>query len=412
MKTKVKHMQEFFAVIGSFLIIPVLSRKKVPLGIAICACAVLMALLGGLGAFDFANVISNTFFNFNKVQQLLVVAEFSIIGVLLKKYKIIDEVLDNLTKVIKNEKAILMLIPALIGMLTVPGGAIMSVPLVDQLGERSNISKPHRAIINLVFRHIPMNILPYATSFLVVASISPRISIYKLIGLNSIFMMMYFIAAYYIYIRKAQSSPSPHYSFEWINLVKLLKFTSPIYVAVLLNLLLGVPFYLGVLVNLLIVYLIHPTKTFLMDSLRAFSFNVLYALIGVYLIQGIMGRMESLNSFLASILMNPNTIILGIIAASMFFGITTGFSPTALGVILPILITLPLSDNMLLMYCHFTFCWAFVGYFFSPMHLCQIFTCEYLKVSIGDLYKDYWKFFVSLATVLVLNYFVMGLFLR
>ncbi|HNR05579.1 MAG TPA: DUF401 family protein [Bacillota bacterium] len=405
-------MQEFFAVIGSFLIIPVLSRKKVPLGIAICACAVLMALLGGLGAFDFANVISNTFFNFNKVQQLLVVAEFSIIGVLLKKYKIIDEVLDNLTKVIKNEKAILMLIPALIGMLTVPGGAIMSVPLVDQLGERSNISKPHRAIINLVFRHIPMNILPYATSFLVVASISPRISIYKLIGLNSIFMMMYFIAAYYIYIRKAQSSPSPHYSFEWINLVKLLKFTSPIYVAVLLNLLLGVPFYLGVLVNLLIVYLIHPTKTFLMDSLRAFSFNVLYALIGVYLIQGIMGRMESLNSFLASILMNPNTIILGIIAASMFFGITTGFSPTALGVILPILITLPLSDNMLLMYCHFTFCWAFVGYFFSPMHLCQIFTCEYLKVSIGDLYKDYWKFFVSLATVLVLNYFVMGLFLR
>jgi len=405
-------MQEFFAVIGSFLIIPVLSRKKVPLGIAICACAVLMALLGGLGAFDFANVISNTFFNFNKVQQLLVVAEFSIIGVLLKKYKIIDEVLDNLTKVIKNEKAILMLIPALIGMLTVPGGAIMSVPLVDQLGERSNISKPHRAIINLVFRHIPMNILPYATRFLVVASISPRISIYKLIGLNSIFMMMYFIAAYYIYIRKAQSSPSPHYSFEWINLVKLLKFTSPIYVAVLLNLLLGVPFYLGVLVNLLIVYLIHPTKTFLMDSLRAFSFNVLYALIGVYLIQGIMGRMESLNSFLASILMNPNTIILGIIAASMFFGITTGFSPTALGVILPILITLPLSDNMLLMYCHFTFCWAFVGYFFSPMHLCQIFTCEYLKVSIGDLYKDYWKFFVSLATVLVLNYFVMGLFLR
>lgn len=405
-------MREFFAVIVSFLIIPILSRKKVPIGIAICVCAVLMALLGGLGVFDFANVISDTFFNFNKVQQLLVVAEFSIIGVLLKKYKIIDEVLDNLTKVIKNEKAILMLIPALIGMLTVPGGAIMSVPLVDQLGERSNISKPHRAIINLVFRHIPMNILPYATSFLVVASISPRISIYKLMGLNSIFMMMYFIAAYYIYIRKAQSSPSPHYNFEWINLVKLLKFTSPIYVAVLLNLLLGVPFYLGVLVNLLIVYLIHPTKTFLMDSLRAFSFNVLYALIGVYLIQGIMGRMESLNSFLASILMNPNTIILGIIAASMFFGITTGFSPTALGVILPILITLPLSDNMLLMYSYFTFSWAFVGYFFSPMHLCQIFTCEYLKVSTGDLYKEYWKFLASLVAILIVNYFVMGLFFR
>lgn len=405
-------MQEFFAVIVSFLIIPVLSRKKVPIGIAICACAVLMALFGGLGIAEFANVISGTFFNFSKVQQLLVVAEISIIGVLLKKYKIIDEVLDNLSKVIKSEKLILMFIPALIGMLTVPGGAIMSVPLVDQLGERSNLSKPYRAIINLIYRHVSMNILPYATGFLIVASISPRISIYKLMGLNSIFMMLYIIAGYYLYIRKAQSSSISQFSFQWINLFKLLKFTAPIYVAVLLNLLLGVPFYIGMLVNLMIVYLIHPTRMFLMDAIRAFSFNVLYALIGVYLIQGIMGRMESLTSFLSMILVNPNTIMLGIIAASMFFGITTGFQPTALGVILTILATLPLSDNMLLMYCHLTFIWAFVGYFFSPMHLCQLFTCEYLKVSIGDLYKEYWKFFVSLVAILIVNYLVLGLFLK
>ncbi|HRS22503.1 MAG TPA: DUF401 family protein, partial [Clostridia bacterium] len=187
-------MREFFAVIVSFLIIPVLSRKKVPIGIAICACAVIMALFGGLGLAEFANVISDTFFNFNKVQQLLVVAEISIIGVLLKKYKIIDEVLDNLSKVIKSERVILMFIPALIGMLSVPGGAIMSAPVVDQLGERSNLSKPHRAIINLVYRHVSMNILPYATGFLIVASISPRISIYKLMGLNSIFVLLYIIA--------------------------------------------------------------------------------------------------------------------------------------------------------------------------------------------------------------------------
>ncbi|HRU41086.1 MAG TPA: DUF401 family protein, partial [Candidatus Diapherotrites archaeon] len=398
-------MREFFAVIVSFLIIPVLSRKKVPIGIAICACAVIMALFGGLGLAEFANVISDTFFNFNKVQQLLVVAEISIIGVLLKKYKIIDEVLDNLSKVIKSERVILMFIPALIGMLSVPGGAIMSAPVVDQLGERSNLSKPHRAIINLVYRHVSMNILPYATGFLIVASISPRISIYKLMGLNSIFVLLYIIAGYYLYIQKVQSSSVSQFSFKWINLFDLFKFTAPIYVAVLLNLLLGVPFYIGMLVNLLIVYLIHPTRMFLLDALRAFSFNVLYALIGVYLIQGIMGRMESLNSFLALILMNPNTIMLGIIAASLFFGITTGFSPTALGIIIPILVTLPLSDNMLLMYCHFTFCWSFVGYFFSPLHLCQLFTCEYLKVGIPDLYKGYWKFFVSLAAVLFVNYY-------
>lgn len=404
-------MREFSAVIFSFLIIPVLSKKKIPIGIAICVCAVIMALLGGLEPADFGNAVYNIFFDFNKVQQLVVVAEIGIIGELLGKYNIIDEMLDYLSKVIKSKRLILMFIPALIGMLSVPGGAIMSAPLIDQLGDKSNMPKPQRAIINLVYRHISMHIMPYATGFLLVMSLAPQISIYKLLGLNSIFVIMYVIIGYYLYIRKVQNDINSQYCFKWINLMNLLKYTAPIYVAVLLNIIFGVPFYLGMLVNLSVIFLLHPTRVFLIDAVRAFNFNVLYALIGVYLIQGIIGRMESLTSFLTAILINQNTVMLGIVVTSFFFGITTGFSPTALGVVLPILVTLPLSDNMLLLYCHFTFSWAFIGYFFSPLHLCQLFTCEYLQVSMIDLYKGYWKFFISLVAVLVINYFVMGFFL-
>jgi len=46
-------MREFLAVIISFLSIPFLNKKKVPIGLAICICAVLMATLGGLGLLDF-----------------------------------------------------------------------------------------------------------------------------------------------------------------------------------------------------------------------------------------------------------------------------------------------------------------------------------------------------------------------
>ena len=401
-------MREFLVVIVSFLIIPVLIKRKIPIGIAICTCAVIMALLGGLGLAAFGNVIVSTFFNFAKVQQLTIVAEISIIGVLLRKYKIIDEMLDYLSKVIKSKKLILMFIPALIGMLSVPGGAIMSAPIIDQLGEKSNLSKPHRAIINLIYRHVSMHIMPYTTGFLLVSSLAPQISIYKLMGLNGIFVVMYVIIGYYLYIRKVQNDTTSQYSFKWTNLFNLLKYTAPIYVAVLLNLMLGVPFYLGMLANLLVVFLLQPTKMFLIDAARAFNFNVLYALIGVYLIQGVIGQMESLTSYLTLIFTNPNTVMLGIVATAFFFGVTTGFQPTALGVVLPILVTLPLSDNMLLLYCHFTFTWGFIGYFFSPLHLCQLFTCEYLQVRMIDLYKEYWKFFASMVVIMVINYFVMG----
>ena len=77
-------MREFMAVIVSVLFIPVLSKRKIPIGIAICACAVLMAILGGLGFADFGNVLYATFFDLNKVPQLIIIAEISIIGVLTK----------------------------------------------------------------------------------------------------------------------------------------------------------------------------------------------------------------------------------------------------------------------------------------------------------------------------------------
>ena len=56
-----------------------------------------------------------------------------------------------------------------------------------------------------------------------------------------------------------------------------------------------------------------PNKSFFSDAVRAININVLYSLIGVYLIQGIVGQMESLTSFFTYIFSNPGTILLGII---------------------------------------------------------------------------------------------------
>ena len=405
-------IREFVAVIISFLSIPVLSKKNVDIGIAICICAVLMAFMGGMGFSAFEGVIVGTFFDIKKVQQYIIVIEIGILGVLLKKYKIMDNVISYLTKVVRSRRVTLMFIPALVGLLAVPGGAIISAPFIDRLGEESNLPGVQRAIINLVYRHISMHIMPYTTGLLLVAFLTPQISIYKLVVLNGIFVVLYSTIGYFLYIRKVQHDKTPPVSPILPNLINLLKYTSPVYLAVLLNIFFKVPFYVGMLANLVVVFLLHPTKTFLIDVARAFNIRILTALIGVYLIQGVVGKMESLTTFLTLIFSNSNTIILGIIITSFFFGMTTGFQPTALGVVLPILSRLSISNNSLLLYCHFTFVWSFVGYFFSPLHLCQLFTCEYLKVSTIDLYKEYWKFFLCLVALLTINYFVMGIWLN
>ncbi|MBZ2174998.1 DUF401 family protein [Schnuerera sp. xch1] len=49
-----------------------------------------------------------------------------------------------------------MIIPAMIGVLIISGGALLSAPFIYNLGEEMELSPPRRAAINLVFRHIAM----------------------------------------------------------------------------------------------------------------------------------------------------------------------------------------------------------------------------------------------------------------
>jgi hypothetical protein len=400
-------MRELAAVIISFCCVPLLSKRNIPIGIAICICAVLMSIIGGLGINGFFDVILSTITDINKIEQYIIVAEIGVLGVLLKEYDFIDKIIDYLSKVVNNRRIILMFIPALVGLLVVPGGAIISAPFVDRIGEDAKITKTNRAIINLIYRHISMHIMPYSTGLLVIALIVPQVSINKVIGLNLIFVIIYCLIGYFLYLRKVENEKSDLKEPLLPNLLQLIKYTSPIYFAVILNILFKIPFHIGLLSNFIIVYLLNPTKSFFKDIKKAFNFKILLTIIGVYLIQENMTRMEYLNKMLVQAFSNPDTTIIGIIATSLFFGITTGFQPAALGAILPILAMLPMSNNRLLLFCHFAFVWSFMGYFFSPLHLCQLFTCEYFGVSTSDLYKSYWKFLLLLIAALMIGYFVL-----
>ena len=405
-------MREFIAVLVSFTSIPLLTRRKVSIGFAIWICALILTIISGLGIFTFFEVLIQTLTDLNRIKQYIIIIQIGILGVLLKKYNFIDEIVDSLMKVVKNIRIILMFIPLLIGLLVVPGGAIISAPFIDKLGEDYSIPKTNRGIINLVYRHIPMHIMPYSNGLLITALLVPQVSIYSVIGFNLIFVTIYMILGYFFYIRKIEKTKIESTEPILPNLIKLLKYTSPIYLAVILNLLFGIPFYIGLLGNFAAVYILNPSKEFFKDIANGFNLKVLLSIIGVYLIQNTMTRMDYLNDFLLQIFSNTNTIMIGIIVTSLFFGITTGLSYSSLGVVLPILTQLSISHNQLILFTHFAFAWGFVGYFFSPLHLCQLFTCEYLGIKTSDLYRGYSKFIISLFIALIVLYFVLTNFIK
>ncbi|NMD44504.1 MAG: DUF401 family protein, partial [Clostridiales bacterium] len=159
-------MRQILAVIVGFSIIPILAKKKVPIAYSILISALIMMLIPGLGLDIIGQIFKSTILEAKKIEQYLIVLEIGVLGALLKEYGFIDIIIDKLNKVVANKKLQLMFIPALIGLLMVPGGAIISVPCIDKIGDELDIEKPRRAVINMVYRHISMHFIPYSNSLL------------------------------------------------------------------------------------------------------------------------------------------------------------------------------------------------------------------------------------------------------
>lgn len=406
-------MRQIFAVIIGFAFIPIFTKRKLPIAYSIIGSAFIMILVSGLGLNSILEIFSSTLLDPNKIAQYLTVVEIGALGVLLKKYGFIELIIDKLNKVVSNKKLQLMFVPALIGLLTVPGGAIISAPFIDRIGEDLNVEKSKRAVINLVYRHISMHIMPYANGLLLVALLLPQVNVYNVIGLNFIFVFLYVTIGYFTYIKDIKYEKTEIVKGnKGDNILQLAIYTSPIYFAVILNIVFKVPFFIGVLGNILLVYLLRPRKSIIKDFIKGINLNVFLTIMGVYLIQGTIGNFPEFNKMLESLLSNSNTLIASMIGISAIFGLATGFQPAALGVIIPVIGSMAISLSRMTVLAHIAFVWSFVGYFFSPLHLCQLFTVEYMKVKNSQVYKTYLRFIVILVIALLIENLVLLSFVK
>ncbi len=391
-------MRQTLAVIIGFSFIPILTKRKIPIAYSILISALTMMLAAGLGPDVMGSIFKSTMLEPKRIGQYLIVLEIGALGSLLKKYGFIDIIIDKLNKIVADKRLQLMFIPALIGLLVVPGGAIISAPFIDKIGDELNVEKPRRVAINLIYRHISAYIMPYSSSLLLVALLLPQVNVYNVIGFNIIFIIIYVTIGYFIYIKDLKNEKLQIRKDSAIkNFLQLILYTSPIYFAIILNILFKTPFYIGILANVLILYFLKPKKTILKDFIEGININVFLTIFGAYLIQATISNFSEFNRTLESLLSNPDTLIPVMIGISAFFGLATGFQPAALGVIIPVIGGMSLSMGRMTILAHIIFTWSFLGYFFSPLHLCQLFTLEYMGVDNASLYKKYSKFIALLA---------------
>ena len=153
----------------------------------------------------------------------------------LKQYGFLDRIVAALETLIPSKKAILMVLPAVMGILTVPGGAYLSAPFVDKIGDDLELSAPRKVVVNLSFRHVALFIMPFTTNMLFIPTVVPEINIYHLIALNVGFILCMHTAAYFIYLHRAKSVRVQTGGSKKKAVLDLLLYLSPIYLVVFFN---------------------------------------------------------------------------------------------------------------------------------------------------------------------------------
>ena len=291
-------------------------------------------------------------------------------------------------------------IPAIYGLMPVPGGALFSAPVVQEEGKEFNIQVDKKNFFNIWFRHIWFPVYPISITILTMAEYA-NIKVTDLIKGNFLTFIVMVILGFVIlnfFVKKNnKKSDLKKIDFSCVRkeckgLIFLLPPIVPIFFAAfhyLFNINLEICFIFGVSFGMiLLVYLVKTPKSKYLSLLKkSFTWKFALVIIGIMVFRQIFELTKS-NQPIFELLQGFNIPILAIIIILPFIlGIVTGYLLIAITLSYPLLAEFFQATGLSIIgFASLIFISAFVGYLISPIHLCNVLSSNYLKTDTTKMY--------------------------
>ena len=371
-----------------FALIVLALRKKVSVGITLFGAGLITALIYQVelsaliqGYWDL--VKSHRFLSLTAVIVLI-----TSIGQLLKELRSFE----NLTKAARelpggNKTAVGML-PMLVGLMPMPGGALLSAPLVGNVLADSRYRREFRTAANYWFRHVvefswpiyPGLILTEAITGLPIGSVS-------LMQLPLALLMV--ILGLFFFTPKIVNDNN-HQTHLWRSLYGILKSIWPIPLAIAIYGVFKLELALSIMLGLLaLIVVARPGRRPLLSALKkGFSYKLVFLIFGTLSFQTAL----ELSGAIAAI---PNLTIqynlpteLVIFLVCFTSGILTGMVAAFVAMGYTILAGFLYAGGIEPAYIFLAYLSGYLGMILSPTHLCLILTNDYFKSDLLKVYRE------------------------
>lgn len=140
-----------------------------------------VCLATGNDIFQTAGIFARGVFEPSTLQLMGVITLIEMLTLFLQLTGSLQRILNALRKVFADSRVQIALVPTILGLFPVPGGAMLSAPMVGVYGDEIGIKANRKSAINLFFRHIWDQVFPFKPHLILGAAVL-NIPLFTLIG--------------------------------------------------------------------------------------------------------------------------------------------------------------------------------------------------------------------------------------
>ncbi len=377
-------------------------RRKIFVGYLLFGAGVATALLFGFGPGDIFNGIWSTFSAVDFWRLLAALVTVTFLGHLLRDTGALDKMTDAAQQLAGGRRTAVAILPAAVGLMPMPGGALLSAPLVGEVLKNDDKSAPFMSAANYWFRHVMEFFWPLYPWMILAAGIVD-VLIQKLSLLGVVMSAVMILLGYLFFLRRISSADRASRSPRAIG--RILLAIWPLLLAVLLALAAGLDIVLALVAAVVatIIFRRVPGQVLWRVFKSAATFRLFMLVFGILVFKDFL----ELTDAVAAIPQDVSR--LGIPPAMVMFtvafltGLLSGMLAAFVGLSFPILAGYLYIPEINLANIFFTFLCGYIGMILSPTHFCLLLTSEHFKADLGAVYR---AFIIPLAILATFGVFL------
>jgi integral membrane protein (TIGR00529 family) len=369
------------AFLVAFIAIVTLARKNLALGLF--AGGIVLGILTMSTEYVLDSFLS-TLSDSSVLTLMVVVAFIPMIGGLMNACGLLDALVENMRI---GRRTFLAFGPAIVGLLPMPGGALMSAPLVEKAGK--GISGAGKAAINVWFRHVLLLVYPIAPSLIISVKVA-QVGLYSAVLVLLPFVLFATFIGYFFLLRpvKGTGKDNKHGNIRGVIYVLAVLGIAPLVDAIVRMFLKPEPSVLATLVGVLtsmalLLWVSRPAKEQIFDTvkhMKPWSFSLL--ILGLFFFLNVFKSSPTAKDMVTLPISELGVLVL----LGFILALLTGRIEIPISMVIPIYLVklgsaVPLFAFALLYFS------AFLGFMVSPVHACVAVSLDYFKTDLNSYLK-------------------------